>query len=793
MTVSRSPVSVVCTVLNDTAGLREMIDSLRFQTRTPDEIVIADGGSDPESLEEIREIARSHPRAKVVAGARCTIADGRNRAIRAARYDLIACIDAGCRAEPEWLERLTAPFRDGRIDVVGGAYRVAGCNAFERLAGMTTMPGALRPIDPTRFNPSARSIAFRRRAWERAYGFPHWLQTAEDTLFDLKLRSLLPRVGYAFAESAVVEWRPRTGPIALLRQFRAYERGEAHIGRGGAAQRYRSGRYLALLLWSAVALGWASLYGGWSAAAVAAMLLVLFARPHHETAALAARKFARPADNASATSGGRIAAAARGGLTAIAAYAGALALGELVLLGRWLGYRRGRRDRLAEPKVYADRLRDYLGRDTAADDFPPWMMHAAPAPRTLIVSWHWPPASRASANVLASLFAPASGQAYRVLTRATPEPPEAAQTPTPRIPVETVPWPMPDDRPVRFRTLAADLLTTWRMIRAAGRLAAGWPVDRVLAVYPYRFGLLAGAIIARRLGVPLVTYMHDLCSESLLTRSRLRRLLWRLIDGRLLRSAWLTLVPTREFAAHYAGRGVTRLAILPHCVPPDARPLPPRPADDSLQLVYSGAVYEAHEDAVAALIRACAAYPAAKLRFQSPPHPLLVGCDRAWLPRAEAIAALAAADVCVVALGFATPYPQEVQGCFPSKLVDYLAAGRPILAVVPEGSFVARFVRERGCGLVVTSRDPAAICAALEELCRPARRAELAVAALRAAATLDADTWFAELRRHLAFGAGAPGSWQEGPAELRDADAEPVMRPLVTVKRPAADFDVTTM
>jgi hypothetical protein len=795
MSVSRSPVSVVCTVLNDTAGLREMIDSLREQTRAPDEIVIADGGSDPHALEEIREIARSYPRAKVVAGARCTIADGRNRAIRAARHDIIACIDAGCRAEPQWLERLTAPFRDPRIDVVGGAYRVAGQTAFERLAGLITMPGALRPVDPMRFNPSARSIAFRRRVWERAFGFPHWLQTAEDTLFDLKLRSLVPRVGYAFAENAVVEWRPRTGPIALLRQFRSYERGEAHIGRGGPAQRYRTGRYLALMLWTAVAFGWASLYGGQFGLLVVAMLTLLFAKPHHQAAALAARSVRRAAlanahDRASGGAAAGVTAWLASWLPAGATYFGALALGELVLLGRWLGYRRGRRDRLATPKVYVDRLRDYFGRDTAEGHVPPWMIHATPAPRTLIVSWHWPPASRASANVLGSLFASASGQGFRVLTRAVKEPPAGARTPCPAIPVDTVPWPMPDDRPVRLWTLLADLLTTWRMIRAADRIAPTWPVDRVLAVYPYRFGLLAGAIIARRLGVPLVTYMHDLCSESLLTRSSVRRWLWRVIDGRILRQAWLTLVPTREFAAHYAQRGVDRLSVLPHCVPPDAQAASAPAPSDSLRLVYSGAVYEAHEDAVAALIRACGAAPGVDLKFQSPPHPLLVGQNAAWLPRAAAMAALADADVCVVALGFATPYPAEVQGCFPSKIVDYLAVGRPILAVVPEGCFVARFIRESGCGEVVTSRDAGVLHAAIDRLRDPARRAALAAATRQTAATLDGEFWFSELRRRLAFGAEVAGPWDAAgvPAEL----ATPAARSTAECTRPMAHFDVTT-
>ncbi|HYL62143.1 MAG TPA: glycosyltransferase, partial [Candidatus Methylomirabilis sp.] len=52
----------------------------------------------------------------------------------------------------------------------------------------------------------------------------------------------------------------------------------------------------------------------------------------------------------------------------------------------------------------------------------------------------------------------------------------------------------------------------------------------------------------------------------------------------------------------------------------------------------------------------------------------------------------------------------------PSKLYSTLAAGRPILAVAPEQSDVARIVRENECGLVADPDDPAAVAAAIRAL-----------------------------------------------------------------------------
>jgi glycosyltransferase involved in cell wall biosynthesis len=53
----------------------------------------------------------------------------------------------------------------------------------------------------------------------------------------------------------------------------------------------------------------------------------------------------------------------------------------------------------------------------------------------------------------------------------------------------------------------------------------------------------------------------------------------------------------------------------------------------------------------------------------------------------------------------------------PGKLFEYLAAGRPILAIAEDGE-VSELVRSSGCGLAVLPDDQAAIVRAIEELVR---------------------------------------------------------------------------
>ena len=134
---------------------------------------------------------------------------------------------------------------------------------------------------------------------------------------------------------------------------------------------------------------------------------------------------------------------------------------------------------------------------------------------------------------------------------------------------------------------------------------------------------------------------------------------------------------------------------------------------------------------------------------------------------------IASADVCVVALGWNTPYPEEVYGCFPSKIVDYLAASRPILAIVPAMSFVDELVEDSGCGVAVNSRDVASIRAGLDQLRSPTARARMIERGRALSEQLQSDDWMKTLLQRLVIGV-RPG---EVPDRLCYRLPEPVPSP----------------
>ncbi len=231
-------ISLIATVYNEAATIRALLDSLRAQTRPPDEIVIVDGGSTDGTVETLRQHAGSLP-LRLIESPGCNIAQGRNSAIRAASGDVIAVADAGVRLPPDWLAHLTAPFEsDPGVQVAAGFFHPDPHSLFEVALGATTLPLEAE-IDPAKFLPSSRSVAFRKTAWEAVGGYPDWLDYCEDLVFDLRLQACC--APFAWVPQAAAAFRPRPDLRAFWRQYYRYARGD---GKADLWRKRHAARYL---------------------------------------------------------------------------------------------------------------------------------------------------------------------------------------------------------------------------------------------------------------------------------------------------------------------------------------------------------------------------------------------------------------------------------------------------------------------------------------------------------------------------------------------------------------------
>ncbi len=217
-------VSVIATVLNEQDSIRLFLNDLVSQSRTPSEIVIVDGGSTDGTIDTIESIASKHPMLRLVVEKGCNVARGRNIAIEHARYDYIAMTDAGCRVNKHWLQELIKPFEgQDDVDVVGGRTEIDARNSFERWVGYLNKP--FEKLDIRDYLPTARSLALRKRWWERVGGFPEGLSMwAEDAVFMLRLKA--QHVRLVLAPGAIVYWRPRGNLKEFCRQYFEYGIGD---------------------------------------------------------------------------------------------------------------------------------------------------------------------------------------------------------------------------------------------------------------------------------------------------------------------------------------------------------------------------------------------------------------------------------------------------------------------------------------------------------------------------------------------------------------------------------------
>jgi glycosyltransferase involved in cell wall biosynthesis len=237
-------VTVIATIRNEEKSIGALIESLLRQTRKPDEIVFADGGSNDATASIIQGYISQGAPIKLLLVPGANISQGRNAAIQQARGEIIASTDAGVRLDSKWLEELIKPFENSvanspekPADVVCGFFLPDPYTAFEVAMGATVLP-ALNEIKAESFLPSSRSVAFRKNAWQAVHGYPEGLDYCEDLVFDLDLKRKDFR--FVLAPTALVHFRPRSNFRAFFRQYYLYARGDgkANLWRKRHAIRY---------------------------------------------------------------------------------------------------------------------------------------------------------------------------------------------------------------------------------------------------------------------------------------------------------------------------------------------------------------------------------------------------------------------------------------------------------------------------------------------------------------------------------------------------------------------------
>jgi glycosyltransferase involved in cell wall biosynthesis len=243
-------VSLVIPVRDESATVRDLVDSIVSQTSPPDEVIFVDGGSKDDTVRRLREAAKRDERIRVIEAGDATPGRGRNVGISAARYEWIALTDAGIRLESEWLENLIKPVdRDPQIGFVYGNYEPVIKSFFENCAALAYLPPKRQTPGGVMRWPFIASSLVRREVWESAGGFPD-LRAAEDLIFIKRVED--QRVKTGWAPRATVWWKLRPTLGSTFHKFLLYSKHNVLAGwqrywHYGIAKQYAAGSVLLAL------------------------------------------------------------------------------------------------------------------------------------------------------------------------------------------------------------------------------------------------------------------------------------------------------------------------------------------------------------------------------------------------------------------------------------------------------------------------------------------------------------------------------------------------------------------
>lgn len=382
-----------------------------------------------------------------------------------------------------------------------------------------------------------------------------------------------------------------------------------------------------------------------------------------------------------------------------------------------------------------------------------------PCPKFAILSHVLPPSSTGQAIVLHRLLKDLPRERYCLLSvRDYQAPAEPSAVPEnacshlparyhylpPRLYFQGRLW----RRTEPFRGAASLTLQVFHRARKITRILRSEGCQALIACTGELIDMPAGYLAARRLGIRFFPYLFD-DYVSQWTNPQ-RRLFAKLAAPWIMRGSTGVIAPNEFLAEVYHVRYKIEPLVIHNAVdlpegPPGLEgPWPHGPG--RVRILYTGAIYDAHYDAFRNLAAALQILKRDDVRLH-----LYTGCPPKTLdekgitgkvvvhehvPMEEAVKLQQTADMLFLPLAFQSPYPEIIKTSAPGKMGEYLASGRPIVAHVPQDSFVAWYLRKHECGLVVTAPDVGELAAGVATLCdNPQLRSRLVNNALARART----------------------------------------------------------
>lgn len=227
-------VSVLMPVLNEAGSIIDSLTRVLQQTVPDLEVVIADGGSEDDTVSRIRGLGDD--RVRLIRNPRRLQSAGLNEALSVARGHVIVRLDARSFVAPDYVERCCDILRSTDAAVVGGRMvpwpsdsSVAKGIAIANTAWWGAGPAAFHGEGAAGPSETVYLGVFQRRWLERVGGWAEDVGVNEDYELNHRIRSAGGIVW--FDPSLEVGYRPRSTLRGLARQYARYGRSKATVMR----------------------------------------------------------------------------------------------------------------------------------------------------------------------------------------------------------------------------------------------------------------------------------------------------------------------------------------------------------------------------------------------------------------------------------------------------------------------------------------------------------------------------------------------------------------------------------
>jgi glycosyltransferase involved in cell wall biosynthesis len=225
-------ISIIVPCYNEQTTIRGLLDAILAQTYPHAclEVVISDGHSTDGTLDVISTFQKDHPElvVQVVENALRSIPSSLNRAIEAARGEIIVRLDAHSMPYPDYVARCAQALEEGRGANVGGIWEVrpgAATWVAQAIAAAASHPLGVGDA-MYRLAPQAGAVdtvpfgAFRRSLIDSIGNFDESLLSNEDYEFNTRVRQ---SGGTVWLDPAIRSiYFARSTLAALMRQYARY-------------------------------------------------------------------------------------------------------------------------------------------------------------------------------------------------------------------------------------------------------------------------------------------------------------------------------------------------------------------------------------------------------------------------------------------------------------------------------------------------------------------------------------------------------------------------------------------